>query len=57
MIVRIMALVAFALGAWMTLATGFGAADPARGGIAIAGSILVAAGLFAFALDERLNKE
>ena len=57
MVVRIMALIAFALGLWMTLAAGFGPPDPARGGYAIAGSILIASRLFAFALDKRLNKE
>jgi hypothetical protein len=53
MVVRIMAMVTSALGLLMTLAAGFGPPDPVRGEFAIAGSILIAAGLLVFAMDGR----
>jgi hypothetical protein len=41
------------LGLWSLLAAGFGPPDPARGSFAIAGAILIAAGLAVFAYDSR----
>jgi hypothetical protein len=48
-----MAVISIAIGLLMTLAAGFGPPDPARGGFAIGGSILFAAGLLVFAMESR----
>ena len=52
MVVRIMALFVFLLGLWLVLTAGFGPGGIERGNFAIAGSILLAAGLIVFAKDD-----